>query len=120
MANNMPFFNQYNEFNNIYIEPKKFQQVMAQNHGITTKECNGKLIFVLKLDEYQVVKGQHLAWVILALINRSLQGVHIEFTDSKASNRPTKSHSQEYYGFQYENHIWWLVAFTSQRKYMKL
>ena len=51
---------------------------MVQYYGVTPEEYNGKLIFVLKLDECQVVKGQRLERVSVTLMNRALQGVDIE------------------------------------------
>ena len=50
----------YNEFNNVYIDLLKLQESMIRFYGLTQEECDGKVIFFMKLDECQVVKGQRL------------------------------------------------------------
>ena len=120
VANSMPLENSashlYNEFNNIYIEPVKLQQAMVQYYGVTPEECNGKLIFVLKLDECQVVKGQRLERVSVTLMNRALQGVDIEQSVAEESTVGQKARNQECLGIQSEKHIWWLAAFTLSKE----
>ena len=77
---------QYNQFNNVYIDAIKLQQAMVQYYGVTREECNGKLIFVLKLDECQVVKGQRLERVSLTLMNRALHGQEMEQSPLQGNN----------------------------------
>ena len=48
----------YNKFNNVYIDMEELQRAMVRYYDLTLEETGGKLIFVLKLDECQVVKGQ--------------------------------------------------------------
>ena len=50
----------YNKFNNVYIDMEDLQRAMVWYYDLTLEETGGKLIFVLKLDECQVVKGQRL------------------------------------------------------------
>ena len=50
----------YNKFNNVYIDLLKLQESMIRFYGLTQEECDSKVIFVMKLDECQVVKGQCL------------------------------------------------------------
>ena len=54
------------------------QRAMIQFYGLTIDECGGNAIFVLKLDECQVVKGQGLQRVSVTLMNRALEGHHLE------------------------------------------
>ncbi|WP_447387100.1 hypothetical protein, partial [Streptococcus pseudopneumoniae] len=61
----------------------------------------GKLLFVLKLNECQVVKGQRLERVSLTLMKRDLQGQAMEQPrqenqDDSMPNR--QQHSQECFG----------------------
>ena len=68
----------YNEFNNVYIDLLKLQESMITFYGLTQEECDSKVIFILKLDECQVVKGQRLERVSITLMNRALVGVDVE------------------------------------------
>ena len=80
---------------------------------MTREECNGKLIFVLKLDECQVVKGQHLERVSLTLMTRALHGQEMEQSPLQGNNDDSiHTTGQEYFGVQSEKNIWWLAAFT--------
>lgn len=47
----------YNTFNNIYLDLECLERAMIQYYDLTPSECNAKAVFVLKLDECQVVKG---------------------------------------------------------------
>ena len=82
---------------------------MVLYYGITMSECNGTIIFVIKLDECQIVKGRRLERVSLTLMNRALQGKHLHAEDKHHSIM--KKGKQQYYGVQLENHIWWMAAF---------
>ena len=64
---------------------------MINYYGVTHCEYNGKLLFVLKLDECQVVKGQ---WVSLRMMSRALLGKELE-EDNSSSNHRCKL---EYFG----------------------
>ena len=55
------------------------------------------LIFVLKLDESDLIKGQKLERVSLTLMNRAL--------DASISNA-----DERHFSVQSENEIWWLAA----------
>ena len=80
---------------------------MIRYYGITHSECNGKILFVLKLDECQVVKGQRLERVSITMMSRALAGKELE-EDNASSNRRRKL---EYFGVQSERNHWWLAAF---------
>ena len=42
---------------------------MIRYYGVTHSECNGKILFVLKLDECQVGKGQRLERVSITMMS---------------------------------------------------
>ena len=97
----------YNEFNNVYVDVENLQVSMIKYYGLTHSECNGKVLFVMKLDECQVVKGQRLERVSITLMSRALSGQELE-DDNTSSNQRRK---QEYLGVQSEKNHWWLAAF---------
>ena len=68
---------------------------MVKFYDISVYECNGRLIFVLKLDESELIKGQKLERVSLTLMNRAL--------DASISNAEERQFS-----VQSKNEIWWL------------
>ena len=86
------------EFNNFIIDVRKLQMAMVKFYDISVHECNGRLIFVLKLDESELIKGQKLERVSLTLMNRAL--------DASISNA-----DERHFSVQSENEIWWLAAF---------
>lgn len=93
----------YNEFNNVYIDLLKLQESMIRFYGLTQEECDSRVIFILKLDECQVVKGQRLERVSITLMNRALVGVDVELNVNEKGNTC--------FGVQSEKNIWWLAAF---------
>lgn len=132
---------QYNAFNNVFIDLITLQQAMIKYYGLTWDECKGNVVFVLKLDECQVVKGRKLERVSLTLMNRALRGQEctqevehnpeevnqeeqVRDSNGDETNEPqeaerstidnrarTKKIVKEYYGVQSEKNIWWLAAF---------
>lgn len=84
--------------NNFILDVIKLQIAMVKFYNMSVLECGGKLKFVLKLDESEIVKGQKMERVSLTLMNRAL--------DSSIS-----SNSPNYFSVQSENEIWWLAAF---------
>ena len=86
---------EYNAFNNIWMDLKKVQIAMVQLYGIGVSECNGKLIFVLKLDEAQILKGQKMERISISIMNRAL-----EYSQCK---RDTQG-----YKVQSEMELWWI------------
>lgn len=114
---------QYHEFNNVYIDVQTLQRAMIVYYGLTYEECQGQVVFVLKLDECQIVKGRRLERVSLTLMNRALKSTpeqveneQIDCTrrDSMGETSHTskkKSQDKEYYGVQSEKNIWWMAAF---------
>ena len=63
---------EYNAFNSIWMDLKKVQIAMVQLYGINVSECDGKLIFVLKLDEAQILKCQKMERISICIMNRAL------------------------------------------------
>ena len=57
----------------MYIAIQALQQAMIQYYDMTVEETNGKAIFVIKLDESQVVKGQRVERTNLTLMSRALK-----------------------------------------------
>ena len=94
MEDNKTFW--YNEFNNVYVDIEKLQACMIRYYGVTHSECNGKILFVLKLNECQVVKGQHLERVSITMMSKALVGKELE-EDNASTN---KRHKLEYFGVQ--------------------
>lgn len=60
---------QYNNVNNVYVDVEILQRAMIMCYDLTHEECDGKVIFVLKLDECQIVKGHKLERVSLTLMD---------------------------------------------------
>ena len=105
----------YNKFNNVYIAIPTPQQAMIQYYNMKKEETNGKAIFVIKLDECQVVKGQRVERTSLTLMSRALKRKSLE-GDTEDENEEntfhTKRRKQEYYGVQSERNIWWQAAWA--------
>ena len=40
-----------NDFNNIWLDVEKVQSAMVKFYDMKVKQCNGMLVFVLKIDE---------------------------------------------------------------------
>ena len=82
---------------------------------MTIEETNGKAIFVIKLDECQVVKGQRVERTSLTLMSRALKQKSLE-GDTEDENEEntfhTKRRKQEYYGVQSKRNIWWQAAWA--------
>ena len=70
---------------------------MVQYYGITMSECNGTIIFVIKLDECQIVKGHQMECVSLTLMNRALQGKHLHARDEHHSIMKKRNNSTMVY-----------------------
>lgn len=111
----MPFSNKpfkYNTFNNVYIDMEELQKAMVRYYDLTIEERGGKAIFVLKLDECQVVKGQRLERVSLTLMSRALEGKPLECEELDAGQVAGANERQNYYGVQSEKNIWWQAAWV--------
>jgi hypothetical protein len=89
---------QYTVYNNIFYDLLKIQDLMVRFYNMTMEEAKGKLIFVLKLDESEIVKGQKIERVSITLMNRAL-------------DPSINSNDDRYFSVQCENNIWWLGAF---------
>ena len=108
MPPSKPF--EYNAYNNVYIDMEVLQKAMIQYYGLTVEETGGNVVFVFKLDECQVVKGQRLERIGLTLMSRALKGKPLESQDLDASqenNSNSQGSQQDYYGIQSEKNIWW-------------
>lgn len=107
---------EYNRFNNIYINVEALQKAMILFYDLSLQETGGKAIFVLKLDECQVVKGQRLERTSLTLMSRALrqQGLHHTPDEHDMENvaQGTSRRKQDYFGVQSEKNIWWQAAWT--------
>lgn len=97
----------YNKFNSVYIDMEELQKAMVQYYDLSLEETGGKLIFVLKLDECQVVKGQRLERVSVTLMSRALEGRALETEDVNVEQAVEARNRQQYYGVQSEKNIWW-------------
>ena len=62
----------FNEYNNIFLDLEKLQQNMVTFYHITPNEVDNKLIFVLKLDECEVLKQRKTERITVTLMNRAL------------------------------------------------
>lgn len=70
------------------------QQNMVRFYDVTVEElCGSPLIFVLKLDEAEIVKNQKFERVSITLMNRALDSEIIE-------------DNPKYFSVQSEKHIW--------------
>ena len=92
----------FNEFNNIFFDLEKLQQNMVIFYHITPSEVDNKLVFVLKLDECEVLKQRKTERITITLMNRALQ---------KTSQEPVNKNSLSFFSVQSENNIWWLGSF---------
>ena len=86
---------EYNAFNNIWMDVRKVQIAMVHLYGINVSECDGKLIFVLKLDEAQILKCQKMERISICIMNRAL--------DYSQCKRDTTGHK-----VQSEMELWWI------------
>ena len=65
-----------------------------------------KVAFLLKLDECQVVKGQHLERFSLTMMNKTLDDIDVEVGPNTTVER-----KNECFGVQSEKNIWWWLSF---------
>ncbi len=89
----------FDRFNNIFIDLKTLQRAMIKFYNLKHEEVEGVAIFVIKLDESELLKGRKLERVSITLMNRALKQQESEET------------SQESFSVQSEQNIWWLGAF---------
>ena len=84
--------------NNFIINVQKLQRAMVKFCDMSTHDYSGKLKFVIKLDENEVIKGHQLERVSLTLMNKALDASIIK-------------KDERYFSAQSKNEIWWLVLF---------
>ncbi len=87
----------FDEYNNLFLDLELLQKRMVEFYNITFEECAGKLQFVLKMDECEILKQTKFERVTITLMNRALQNIN--------KNDPS------YFSVQSESNIWWLGSF---------
>ena len=71
---------------------------MVKFYDISIEEAHEKLVFVIKLDEMELVNHGKYERVSVTLMNRAM--------DQNTNNTDTK-----YFSIQSKDHIWWLGLF---------
>lgn len=96
----------FNSFNNIFFSLQNLQIQMVRFYNITPEEVENKLIFVIKLDECEMLKQKKVERVTITLMNRALKKGLSIINDDHIDK-------QEFPNFsvQSENHIWWVGLF---------
>lgn len=92
-----------NPKNNIWLDLEKTLQAMVKFYDISVEEFKGKLIFVIKLDQMELINNEKYERISVTLMNRAMDP-NIEVTDKK------------YFSVQSENHIWWLGLFRISKE----
>lgn len=62
----------FNEYNNLFVDLENLQKFAVNFFDIRHEECGGKLKFVLKLDECEILKNKKMERVTITLMNRVL------------------------------------------------
>ena len=96
----------FNEYNNIFFDLERLEQNMVRFYNISPDEVDSKLIFVLKLDECEILKQKKTERITITLMNRALQKKPLW----KNVQQMDKNNST-YFSVQSENNIWWLGSF---------
>ncbi len=89
----------FSEFNNIFFDLQNLQKRMVKFYNISMAEVNNKLVFVLKLDECEILKQKKTERITVTLMSRALQ------------SKPTNGNDGHSFSVQSENNIWWLGSF---------
>lgn len=71
-----------NSKNNIWLDLEKILQAMVKFYDISVEEAHEKLIFVVKLDEMELINREKYERVSITLMNRAMDP-NIEVTDKK-------------------------------------
>ena len=71
-----------NSKNNIWLYLEKILQAMVKFYDISIEEAHGKLVFVIKLDEMELINSEKYERVSITLMNRAMDP-KIEVTDKK-------------------------------------
>lgn len=74
---------------------KQIQIAMVKYYNIHENDCEGKLIFVMKLDEAQIQKCQKMERISISLMNKAL-----EYSQGKLTS--------PHYKIQSEMELWWI------------
>ncbi len=94
----------FNEGNNIFYNTASLQKAMVKYYNFTSLETNGPLIFVIKLDECEVLKQKKMERITITIMNRAL-------SPPLDAHGNIDKESDKYFNVQSENHIWWLGCF---------
>lgn len=94
----------FNEGNNIFYYTTLLQKAMVKYYKFTSIETNGPLIFVIKLDECEVLKQKKMERITITIMNRALSPP----LDAQGN---IDKECDKYFSVQSENHIWWLGCF---------
>lgn len=62
----------FNNANNLFLNLEILQQAMVNFYGMTTEESSNELVFVIKLDECEILKQKKMERVTITLMNRAL------------------------------------------------
>ena len=92
-----------NPKNNVWVDLEKTLQAMVKFYDISIEEAHGKLVFVIKLDEMELINAEKYERVSITLMNRAMDK-NINNTDKK------------YFSVQSEDHIWWLGLFRIDKE----
>ena len=96
----------FNDSNNIFFDLQTLQKHMVKFYNISQCEVESKLIFVLKLDECEILKQKKTERITITLMNRALD----QKPPLNQDNQIDKKHPN-YFSAQSKNHIWWLGLF---------
>lgn len=91
-------------FNNVFVDLKQLQKAMVRFYGQKQNDCLGKLVFVIKMDEAQLVKEHKLEWVSICIMNKALQF-------AQGNEEVVQDFS-----VQSERDIWWLAALETPKE----
>lgn len=94
----------FNEGNNIFYCTTSLQKAMVKYYNFISLETHGPLIFVIKLDECEVLKQKKMERITITIMNRAL-------SPPLDANGNIDKESDKYFSVQSENHIWWLGCF---------
>ena len=100
----------FNEYNNIFFHLEALQQNMVKFYNILPAEVNSNLVFVIKLDECEILKQKKTERITITLMNRALQKRPLW-----KNQQPIDTSGPEYFSVQSENNIWWLGSFEVQK-----
>ena len=66
-----------NPKNNVWVDLEKTLQAMVKFYDISIEEAHGKLVFVIKLDEMELINDEKYERVSITLMNRAMDKILI-------------------------------------------